>query len=145
MWTVNKLYFTGKIRQTDHHFSVKTLITLLFFDFQNRPQLKPSTSILHYGKWWRSRSGKWTRRSMSWITMGNYMVSYSDFPWMANSVLCGLVVYILAAILCLYISPERSLWGLTKSGEPPFDMCWKHGWNETIMWITEQKQPHLNK
>ena len=46
---------------------------------------------------------------MPWNTVGNFMVSYSDFPRMANSFLRGMVVYILTPIFGMHQSTQRSV------------------------------------
>ena len=46
---------------------------------------------------------------MSRTIVGISVVFDSDFPGMAYRIFCGMVVYIPAAIFCMYRATERSL------------------------------------
>ena len=68
--------------------------------------------------------------------MGNFMVLNSYFHWMATWLFCCMVVYIPAAIQCLYRSHQGSMRIPAQDSKVTTHMCWEHDCNETLVWIT---------
>ena len=111
-----------------------------------------SRQLKDHGKWWGSRTRKRTRwrswkrkrRFMSWTIMGNCMVLDSNFPRMASWIFCCMVVYIFAAIWCLYRSHQGCMWSFTQDRTATSHMCWEHDSNETTVWITLKYHQPVN-